>query len=102
MARVAPLGQRIVETHPQTFFAYGIGQFGNDVAPRAANGAVPLGLLLTVPQAVAVVVLCDKQHVFGTSLLEQPRPFAGLPKFAAPMFCQRCILLKNRLRGVGI
>ena len=102
VARVAPFGQRIVEAHPEPLAAHGGGEFLDDVAARAADGAVPRGLLGTVPQAVAVVVLGDENHVARPGVAEQLRPFIGLPQLCFPVLCQFGILLEDGQRGVGI
>ena len=82
---VAPFGQGVVEAHAEACAAHGGGEFFDDVAPRAAHGAVPLGLVGVVPEGIAVVVLGDEEDVLRSGVAEHLRPLVGLPQLGVPV-----------------
>ena len=53
---VSPFWKRVIESHLQTFGAYCISEFADDVAFRTADDAVPFWRILTIPEAIAIVM----------------------------------------------
>ena len=57
--RVGPLCEGVIETHLEVSGTNGASETVNDIHVRTGYHAIPVGLISTAPQTIAVVVLGD-------------------------------------------
>ena len=88
---VSPFWKRVIESHLQTFGAYCISEFADDVTFRTADDAVPFWRILTIPEAIAIVMFCHEKHIFRAALLKQICPVRRIPELCLEHFVEVAI-----------